>query len=106
MMIKFGGEDVVVPLIHTRSGHYVLPLDAFEETNLKSRAYEQGREKMSLYVKEDEDNFTLEQIYEVDWKDYVADLKQNEVLQRITPTGPHRYSRTTSYGPSSETNIS
>ena len=90
MTIEFEGEDVVVQLIHTRSGHYVLPLDEFDEKKLKSKAYEQGREKMSLFVKEDE-NDEIEQIYEVDWNDYVAEQKSNEVLQRITATGPHKY---------------
>jgi len=45
MTIEVEGEDIVVQLIHTRSGHYVLPLDEFDEKKLKSRAYEQGREK-------------------------------------------------------------
>ena len=70
MIIEFEGEDVVVPLIHTRSGHYVLPLDAFEEAVYNNKMYEQGKEKMSLYV-EEEHSEDIEQIYEVDWNDYV-----------------------------------
>ena len=91
MTIDYEGEDVVVQLIHTRSGHYVLPLDAFDESKMKAKAYEQGCEKMSLYVREDETDDSLERIYEVDWNDYVAEQKQNEILQRITATGPHKY---------------
>ena len=44
------------------------------------------------HVSISEDNCeNIEQIYEVDWNDYVAEKKSNEVLQRITGTGPHKY---------------
>ena len=39
MTLEFEGEDVVVPLIHTRSGHYVLPLDAFDEAVYNNKSY-------------------------------------------------------------------
>ena len=51
---------------------------------------------MSLHVKE-EPNENIEQIYEVDWYDYVAEQKSNEVLQRITATGPHKYLKVNKY---------
>ena len=51
---------------------------------------------MSLYVKE-EQNENIEQIYEVDWNDYVAEQKSNEVLQRIAATGPHKYLKMNKY---------
>ena len=51
---------------------------------------------MSLYVNEEPDE-NKEQIFEVDWNDYVAEQNSNEVLQRITASGPHKYLKVNKY---------
>ena len=40
------GEDVVVDLIHTRSGHYILPLDGFKREKID--AYDGKKENSQI----------------------------------------------------------
>ena len=50
-------------MIHTHSGHYILPLDAFDVDKIKRKEYEPNMQHIDLYVEEEKSD-KVEQVYE------------------------------------------
>ena len=56
------GEDIVFDLILTKSGHYILPLDTFNEKMVKRAEHSYGKERVVLFENRDEEEKEIEQI--------------------------------------------
>ncbi len=50
IILNIDGRDVVIDLVLTKTGLYILPLDNICEKKFTLQAHEQGRVKIALYA--------------------------------------------------------
>ena len=88
MTMSIEGEDVVFDLVLTKSGHYILPLDSFQERMVRKAEHTYGKEKLILFENREVEEQDIEEIYETDWNHMEDETANNAtVVQRIKKDG-------------------